>query len=122
MIQPWYGGHVPKSLRNEHGKPHTGGSRFNRGTVVMFPKVYATNTESPTLAVVYSTVVRWSHSRKFTLVAWCRTWYVHELKLHAEEGIKTEKALESEGKEELMKKGKHGLYIATHARQSAREV
>ena len=49
-----------QSLRNEHGKPHTGGSRFNRGTVVTFPKVYATNTESPTLAVVDSTVVWWS--------------------------------------------------------------
>ena len=42
-------------------------------------------------------------------------------KLHAEERIKTEKAIESEGKEELMK-GKHGLYNATHVRQSAREV
>ena len=30
--------------------------------------------------------------------------------------------MESEGKEELMKKGKQGFYIATHARQSAREV
>ena len=94
--------------------------------VVTFPKVYKTNTESPTLAVVYSTVIQWSRSRKFTLVAqkdWSCTWYVHELKLHAEEKrIKTEKAIESEGKEELMKKGKHGLYIATHARQSAREV
>ena len=43
-------------------KTHTGGSRFNHGTVVTFPKVYATNTESPTLVVVNSTVVRWSHS------------------------------------------------------------
>ena len=67
-------------------EPHTGGSRFNPGTVVTFPKVYAANTESPTLVVVDSTVVRWSRSRKFTLVARkdC-TWYVHELKLHAEE-------------------------------------
>ena len=31
------------------------------------------------------------------------------------------KAIESEGKEELVK-GKHGLYNATHVRQSAREV
>ena len=88
VVQPWYGGHIPKSLQNEHRKPHTGGSRFNRGTVVMFPKVYATNTESPTLVVVDSTVVRWSRSQKFTLVArndWSCTWYVHELKLHAEE-------------------------------------
>ena len=53
---------------------------------------------------------------------WSRTWYVYEVKLHAEERIKIEKAIESEGKEELMKKGKHGLYIVTHARQSAREV
>ena len=69
-------------------EPHTGSSRFNRGTVVTFPKVYATNTESPTLSVVYSTVVRWSRSRKFTLVArkdWPRTWHVRELKVHAEE-------------------------------------
>ena len=65
MIQPWYGGHVPKSLRIEHGKAHTGGSRFNRGMVVTFPKVYETNTESPTLVVVNSTVVRWSRSQKF---------------------------------------------------------
>ena len=59
------------------------------------------------------------------LVAWkdlSRMWYVRELKLHAGEKIKTEKAIESEGKEELMKKGKHGLYNATHVRQSAREV
>ena len=77
--------------------------------MVTLPKVYATNTESPTLLVVYLTVVRWSRSQKFTLVArkdWSHTWYVHELKLHAEE---TEKAIESEGKEELMKKEKHGL-------------
>ena len=45
---------------------HTGGSRFNRGTVVTFPKVYETNTESPTLVVVDSTVVRWSRFQKFT--------------------------------------------------------
>ena len=69
-------------------EPHTGGSRFNRGTVVAFPKVYATNTESCTLAVVDSTVVRWSRSRKFTLVArkdWPRMWHVCELKVHVEE-------------------------------------
>ena len=29
---------------------------------------------------------------------------------------------ESEGKEELMKKGKHGLYTATRVRQSTCEV
>ena len=69
-------------------EPHTGGSQFNCGTVVAFPKVYETNTETPTLMVVDSTVVRWSRSRKFTLVAlkdWSCTWYVRELKLHAEE-------------------------------------
>ena len=68
-------------------EPHTGGSRFNCSMVVTFPKVYATNMESPTLVVVDSTTVQWSHSQKFTLVArkdWYRTWYVHELKLHAE--------------------------------------
>ena len=47
-------------------EPHTGGSRFNRGTVVTFTKVYATNTESPTLVVVDSTVVRWSRFRNNT--------------------------------------------------------
>ena len=36
-------------------EPHTGGSRFNRGMMVTFPKVYAMNTESPTLLVVDST-------------------------------------------------------------------
>ena len=46
------------------------------GTVVAFPKAYVTNTESPTLLVVYSTVVRSSHSRKFTLVAW-KDWLRH---------------------------------------------
>ena len=69
-------------------EPHTGGGRFNRGTVVTFPKVYEMNTESPTLVVVDSTVVWWSCSRKFTLVARkdCScTWYVRELKLYAEE-------------------------------------
>ena len=42
-----------------------------------------------------STVVRWSGSLgKLTLVApkdWSCTWHVRELKLHAEERIKTEK-------------------------------
>ena len=42
--------------------------------------------------------------------------------MRAEERIKTKKAIESEGKEELMKKGKQGLCNATHVRQSARDV
>ena len=52
-------------------------------------------------------------------------WHICELKLHAElerECILHEKAIESEGKEELMKKGKHGLCNATHVRQSACDV
>ena len=53
----------------EQSKPHTGSGRFNRGTRVTFPKVYATNTESPPMLVVYSTVVRASRSQKFTLEA-----------------------------------------------------
>ena len=67
-------------------EPHTGGSQFNHGTVITFPKVYTMNMESPTLVVVDSTIVRWLHSRKFMLVARkdCM-WYVHELKLHAVE-------------------------------------
>ena len=44
-------------------EPYTGGSRFNHGTVVTFPKVYETNTESSALVVV---VVQWSRSQKFT--------------------------------------------------------
>ena len=45
----------------------------------MFPKVYTTNTESPTLLVVDSTMVRWSHTWKFTLLAWKdwpSTWHI----------------------------------------------
>ena len=38
------------------------------------------------------------------------------------ERIKTKKAIELEGKEELMKKGKQGLCSATHVRQIARDV
>ena len=41
----WYGRRIPESLRNEHGKPHTVSSRFNRRTVVAFPKVYVSSTE-----------------------------------------------------------------------------
>ena len=52
---------VGRCLLDIWGEPHTGGSRFNRGTMVMLPKVYATNTEGPTLSV-YSTVVQWSRS------------------------------------------------------------
>ena len=77
-----------QSLHNEYGKLHTGGGRFNRGTMVTFPTAYAMNTESPTLVVVDSTVVRWSHSRKFTLVAQKdlpRMWHVCELKVHVKE-------------------------------------
>ena len=44
-----------------------------------------------------------------------------ELKMHAEERRKRrERYIESEGKEELMKKGKQGLCNAAHMRQSAR--
>ena len=57
----WYRSFVGASL----SEPHTSGSRFNRGTSVTFPKVYATNTEGPPLLVVYSIVVRASRSRKF---------------------------------------------------------
>ena len=45
MIQPWYERHVPESLRNEHRKPPTISSLFNRGTSVTFPKVYIRSTE-----------------------------------------------------------------------------
>ena len=84
MIQPWYGDHILKSLQNEHKKPYTGSSRFNRGTVVTFPKVYAMNTESPTLAVVYSTDGRVFESLQGRIGP-TRGTYVHELKLHVEE-------------------------------------
>ena len=78
------------------------------------------------MAVVNSTVVRWSDSQKFNVSS------TEGLVLHMacslieiacrRERIKAEKAIESEGKEELMKKGKHDLCNATHVRQSARDV
>ena len=33
-------------------EPHTSGSQFNCGMMVVFPKVYTMNKESPTLSVV----------------------------------------------------------------------
>ena len=56
--------------------------------ILCYSKVIGASLSEPTLAVVDSTVVRWSRCRKFTLVAWkdwSRTWYIHELKLHTEE-------------------------------------
>ena len=38
--QPWYDGHVPESLRNEHGKDWS-----STWHVVQNMKVYRTNTE-----------------------------------------------------------------------------
>ena len=38
-------------------EPQTGNSRFHHSVMVTFPKVYAMNTESPTLSVVVSTMV-----------------------------------------------------------------
>ena len=49
-------------------------------------------------------------------------WHVRELKLHAEERIKIEKAKELEGKKGTDEKRKHGLCNATHVRQSVRDV
>ena len=60
--------HVPERLRNKHGKSHTVSSSFDHRTTVMFPSIYTTNMESPTLLVVDSTVVRPSHSQKFMIV------------------------------------------------------
>ena len=96
-IQPWYYSHVPGSLCNKHGKPHTVASRFNHGTIVTFPKVYISSTEgmAPHVACCIVRV---------------------ELKVHVE---RREHYIESEGKEELMKKGKQGLCNATHMKQSA---
>ena len=50
-------------------EPHTDSNRVNCGMSVAFLKVYTTNTESPQLLVVYSTMVQASHSRKFVLAA-----------------------------------------------------
>ena len=35
-------------------EPHTGGSQFNRGTIVVFPKVYVSSTEGLVLQVICS--------------------------------------------------------------------
>ena len=49
-----------QKLCNKYGKPHTG---INHDTIVVFLKVYTTNTEGPTLSV------RALHSQRFTLLA-----------------------------------------------------
>ena len=36
---------VPENLYNKHGKAHVISSLFNRGTRVIFPKVYANSME-----------------------------------------------------------------------------
>ena len=66
----------------------------------MFPKVYVCSKEGIALHVACCIVQA-------------------ELKVHAEEREEEHgSAIESEGKEELMKKGKQGLCNATHVRQS----
>ena len=47
LSQLWYVGYVYVTSWGESERTHTGSSRFNRGTIVMFPKVYAQTRKAP---------------------------------------------------------------------------